>query len=34
MATSMPFIAIVFANFANNWGFHLLMTELPQVRSL
>ena len=19
------------ANFSNNWGFHLLMTELPQV---
>ena len=29
--TSVPFWAIMFSNFANNWGFHLLMTELPQV---
>jgi len=27
---SMPFWAILVANFSNNWGFHLLMTELPQ----
>ena len=27
--TSLPFWAILVANFANNWGFHLLMTELP-----
>lgn len=31
--TSMPFWAIFVANFANNWGFHLLMTELPQYLS-
>ena len=31
--TSMPFWAILVANFANNWGFHLLMTELPQYLS-
>jgi len=30
MLTSLPFWAIVVANFSNNWGFHLLMTELPQ----
>ena len=29
----MPFWAILVANFANNWGFHLLMTELPQYLS-
>jgi len=28
--TSLPFYAIMVANFSNNWGFHLLMTELPQ----
>lgn len=28
--TSVPFWAIMFSNFGNNWGFHLLMTELPQ----
>merc|ERR1711971_736700 len=27
--TSLPFWAIMFSNFGNNWGFHLLMTELP-----
>ena len=27
--TSMPFWAIFVANFGNNWGFHLLLTELP-----
>jgi len=32
--TSVPFWAIMFSNFANNWGFHLLMTELPQYLSL
>jgi len=31
--TSVPFWAIMFSNFANNWGFHLLMTELPQYLS-
>jgi len=25
----MPFWAILVANFANNWSFHLLLTELP-----
>ncbi|XP_023338852.1 sialin [Eurytemora carolleeae] len=30
MLTSMPLWAIFVANVANNWGFHLLMTELPQ----
>ena len=25
----MPFWAIFVANFGNNWGFHLLLTELP-----
>ena len=29
--TSIPFWALMFSNIANNWGFHLLMTELPQV---
>ena len=28
--TSVPFWAIMFSNIGNNWGFHLLMTELPQ----
>jgi len=28
--TSIPFWAIMASNFGNNWGFHLLMTELPQ----
>ena len=27
--TSLPFWAIFVANFGNNWGFHLLLTELP-----
>ena len=27
--TSLPFWAVVVANFGNNWCFHLLMTELP-----
>ena len=31
--TSMAFWAILVANFANNWGFHLLLTELPQYLS-
>ena len=31
--TSIPFWAILVANFANNWGFHLMMTELPQYLS-
>jgi hypothetical protein len=39
---SLPFWAILVANFANNWVFHLLLTELPiymktilgQVRSI
>merc|ERR1719357_303364 len=31
--TSIPFWAIMASNFANNWGFHLLMTELPQYLS-
>jgi len=26
---SLPFWAILLANFGNNWGFHLLLTELP-----
>ncbi len=26
---SMPFWAILVANFGNNWVFHLLLTELP-----
>lgn len=30
---SPPFWAILVANFSNNWGFHLLMTELPQYLS-
>ena len=29
----MAFWAILVANFANNWGFHLLLTELPQYLS-
>ena len=29
LLTSMPFWAILVANFGNNWGFHLLLTELP-----
>jgi len=28
--TSLPFWAIMVSNVGNNWGFHLLMTELPQ----
>jgi len=31
--TSLPFWAIMMSNFGNNWGFHLLMTELPQYLS-
>ena len=27
---SMPFLPIFVANFGNNWGFHLLMTEIPE----
>ena len=30
MFRSMPFWAIFVANFGNNWGFHLLMTEIPE----
>lgn len=30
LLTSMPFWAILVANFGNNWGFHLLLTELPE----
>ena len=29
LLTSLPFWAILVANFGNNWGFHLLLTELP-----
>jgi hypothetical protein len=29
LLTSWPFWAILVANFGNNWGFHLLLTELP-----
>lgn len=29
LLTSLPFWAIFVANFGNNWGFHLLLTELP-----
>ena len=29
LLSSMPFWAILVANFGNNWGFHLLLTELP-----
>lgn len=29
LLTSKPFWAIFVANFGNNWGFHLLLTELP-----
>ncbi len=29
LLTSWPFLAIFIANFGNNWGFHLLLTELP-----
>ncbi len=29
LLTSGPFWAILVANFGNNWGFHLLLTELP-----
>ena len=27
--TSLPFWAVIVANFGNNWCFHLLMTDLP-----
>ena len=30
MFRSWPFWAIFVANFGNNWGFHLLMTEIPE----
>ena len=30
MFRSMPFWAIFVANFGHNWGFHLLMTEIPE----
>ena len=30
LLSSMPFWAILVANFGNNWGFHLLLTELPE----
>jgi len=30
IVTSLPFWAILVSNVGNNWGFHLLMTELPQ----
>lgn len=29
LLTSLPFWAILVANVGNNWGFHLLLTELP-----
>ena len=27
--TSLPFWAILFSNMGNNWGFYIILTELP-----